>query len=152
LDAGDRMPSPLLPVSRTPPPGQREALRILVAEDDVDSQMLMVAYMKRGGYDAVIVGNGKEAVAAWESGDFSLILMDGQMPEMDGLQAVAFIRERERGLKRPVPIIALTAHAHESDRDRFLAAGMTHYLTKPIAYSDLVAAIERCRNDAPVAV
>ena len=101
--------------------------------------------MKRGGYDAVVVENGKEAVEAWEGGGFSLILMDGQMPEMDGLEAASCIRKREIGRKDSIPIIGLTAYAHESDRERFLRAGMTDYLTKPVAYSDLVDAIERCR-------
>jgi signal transduction histidine kinase/CheY-like chemotaxis protein len=151
LDGRDRMRSPAPVPSKTPLQGQSETLRILVAEDNVDSQMLMTVYMKRAVYDAVIVANGKEAVAAWESGDFSLILMDGQMPEMDGLQATACIRERERGRERAIPIIALTAYAEESDRERFLSAGMTDYLTKPVAYSDLVAAIERSRTDALVA-
>jgi signal transduction histidine kinase/DNA-binding response OmpR family regulator len=147
LDGGDRMLSPSLDLSKAPPLQPKEVLRILVAEDNVESQFLMEAYLKRGGYEAVVVGNGKEAVAAWESGDFSFILMDGQMPEMDGLEAAARIRQREEG-RHPIPIIAITAFAHEDDRERFLSAGMTDYLRKPVAYLDLVAIIERYRAAA----
>ncbi len=154
LDAEDRMLRPSLDLlksdllktdlSKTLP--LKEALRILVAEDNVDSRFLMEVYLKRGGYEAVVVENGKEAVAAWESGDYSLILMDGEMPEMDGLEATACIRQREQRPLHPIPIIAVTAHAHDSDRERFLGAGMTDYLSKPVAYSDLVATIERYRT------
>jgi CheY-like chemotaxis protein len=144
LDEGDTVRRPA-PVLSTPPREDKKALRILVAEDNVVSRKLMTVYMKRGGYDAVVVENGKEAVAAWEGGDFSLILMDGQMPEMDGLEAVACIRQREIGRNSSIPIIGLTAYAQESDRERFLRGGMTGYLTKPVAYLDLVEAIERCR-------
>jgi signal transduction histidine kinase/DNA-binding response OmpR family regulator len=145
---GARNASPEL--VKASPPVRSEAFRILVAEDNVDSRKLMAVYMNKGGYDASFAENGEEAVAAWESGDFSLILMDGQMPEMDGLEAAAYIREHERGRDLPIPIIALTAHAHESDRERFLRAGMTDYLTKPVAYRDLVNAIERYRTPATV--
>jgi signal transduction histidine kinase/CheY-like chemotaxis protein len=145
LEEGNKMPSPAPGLSNTPPGGQRQTLRILVAEDNVVSRKLMSVYMKRGGYDALVVENGKEAVAAWEGGGFSLIVMDGQMPGMDGLEAAACIRQREVGGKGSIPIIGLTAYAHENDRERFLRAGMTDYLTKPVAYSDLVDAIERCR-------
>ena len=145
LEERDRMRNPSPGLSNTPNRGPGKTLRILVAEDNVVSRKLMSVYMKRGGYDAVVVENGKEAVAAWEGGEFSLIVMDGQMPEMDGLEAAACIRQREIGRKVSIPIIGLTAYAQESDRERFLRAGMTDYLTKPVAYSDLVDAIERCR-------
>jgi CheY-like chemotaxis protein len=152
LEDGDRMRSPSVVLLKTPPPLHREALRILIAEDNEDNQFLMEVYMKRGGYEAVIVENGKQAVAAWEGGDFSLILMDGQMPEMDGLEATACIRKRELGRRNhPIPIIAVTAHADDSSREKFLSAGMTDYITKPIAYTDLVAAIERSRPVASAA-
>jgi CheY-like chemotaxis protein len=150
LDGAVRMPAPPPALLRTPPPKRMVKPRILVADDNSDSQFLIEVCMDRGGYDAVIVNNGKEAVAAWESGDFSLILMDGQMPEMDGLQAAASIRERERGRTPPIPIIATTAYAEDSDRERFLGVGMTEFVTKPIDYSDLMDAIERCLKAEPV--
>jgi signal transduction histidine kinase/CheY-like chemotaxis protein len=150
LDGGDRMRNPSPDLSKAPRAGRRDAFRILVAEDNVDSRKLMAVYMNKGGYDAVFAENGEEAVAAWERGDFSLILMDGQMPKMDGLEAVAYIREREHGQDLSIPIIALTAHAHASDRERFMRAGMTDFLTKPVAYCDLVTVIERYRDPAPV--
>jgi CheY-like chemotaxis protein len=122
----------------------------LVAEDNPDTRELVAAYMNKGGYEAVFAENGEAAVEEWERGDFSLILMDGQMPEMDGLEATAYIREQERGRDLPIPIIALTAHAQPSDRERFLRAGMTDFLTKPVTYRDLVTAIERYRNSTTV--
>jgi signal transduction histidine kinase/CheY-like chemotaxis protein len=148
LDGHHRMATPPLTLLETPHPLYGDTLRILVAEDNEDNQFLIEMYMKRGGYDALIVGSGKEAIAAWESGDFSLILMDGQMPGMDGLEATTHIRARELGRSHSIPIIALTAYAEDSDRQRFLSAGVTDYLTKPIAYMDLVTAIERCRAAA----
>ncbi len=145
LDGEDRTRSVSPALAEIGPPLEKARLRILVAEDNEDSQFLMKIYMQRAGYDAVVVANGKDAVAAWESGDFSVILMDGNMPEMDGLQATAAIRERERGRERSIPIIAVTAYSDVNDRQRFLSAGMTDYLTKPVSYADLVNAIERHR-------
>ncbi len=151
LDDEDRTRSPSPALAKIGAPPEKERLRILVAEDNEDSQFLMKMYMKRGGYDAVVVENGKEAIAAWESSEFSLILMDGHMPEMDGLQATAAIRERERGWRHSIPIIAITAFSDDGDRERFLNAGMTEYLTKPVSYADLVNAIERHRYPATAA-
>jgi CheY-like chemotaxis protein len=95
-----------------------------------------------------IVGNGKEAVAAAESGAFDLIVMDVQMPEMDGLEAASIIRRRQKETDRKVPIMALTAHAAPEDRERCRAAGMDGYLSKPLRIADLEGGIERLFESA----
>ena len=89
----------------------------------------------------VVAGNGKEALAAWEQQAFDLILMDVQMPEMDGFEATACIREREKGTGRHIPIIAMTAHAIKGDREHCLEAGMDGYVSKPIEAEQLLREI-----------
>jgi signal transduction histidine kinase/CheY-like chemotaxis protein len=127
------------------------ALNILVAEDNLVNQKLVTRMLERAGHKVVLAANGVEALAAFESRLFDLILMDGQMPEMDGLRATEGIRARELGGRGGhVPIIALTAYALKGDRDRFLAAGMDDYLTKPIQQRELFAAIERAVATYPV--
>jgi len=91
----------------------------------------------------VLVDSGKKALAAWQEQPFDLILMDVQMPDMDGFEATAAIREQEKSGTKHVPIIAMTAHALVGDRDRCLAAGMDDYISKPVNVYDLFAAIER---------
>jgi len=103
--------------------------RILVVEDNLINRTLAEALLRRQGAEVVCVTNGREALRALESDTFDLILMDVQMPEMDGLDATR--RLRENGCR--VPIVGLTAHAQESDRERCLAAGMDDYLTKPVS-------------------
>jgi len=90
----------------------------------------------------VVVGNGREAVNAVEDERFDLVLMDVQMPELDGIQATAAIREKERVSGLHIPIVAVTAHAMKGDEERCLAAGMDGYLSKPIRAESLTKAIE----------
>ena len=118
--------------------------RVLVAEDNTVNQTLAARLLEKLGYRAVVVGNGLEAVAAAEQSPFDLVLMDVQMPDMDGLAATARIREGEtrRGGAR-VPIVALTAHAMRGDRERCLAAGMDDYLSKPVKQTDLARVLDR---------
>ena len=121
---------------------QKLPLRILVAEDNALNQRLLLRLLARMGYRADVAGNGLEAVEALERQPYDLVFMDMQMPEMDGLESTAEIRQRldQDGQPR---IIALTANATPEDRDRCLDAGMNDYLSKPIQIPDLVKVIER---------
>ena len=117
-------------------------LRVLVAEDSVANQRLAVGMLERDGHSATIAGTGAEAVERSAKEHFDAIVMDLQMPEMDGVQATRAIRRRELAADTPaIPIVALTARATEADRDRCLAAGFDGYLSKPFRSRDLFAAI-----------
>jgi CheY-like chemotaxis protein/nitrogen-specific signal transduction histidine kinase len=122
-------------------PGQGGPLHVLVAEDNVINQRYAQEVLEKQGYSAVIVGNGREAMLALERETFDLVLMDVQMPEMDGFEATSSIRARERFTGKRIPIIAMTAHAMSGDRDKCLAAGMDAYVPKPIQSSQLFDAI-----------
>jgi two-component system, sensor histidine kinase and response regulator len=112
------------------PPSTR--LRVLLVEDNVVNQMVAQALLERRGFDVVLAGNGREGVEAFRRHRFDLVLMDIQMPEMDGFEALAVIRALEQPTGRRTPVVALTAHALKEDRERCLAAGMDDYLSKPI--------------------
>jgi CheY-like chemotaxis protein len=118
------------------------SLRILVAEDNPVNRTLVTAILAKRGHVTVTVGNGLEAVAAARTDVFDVILMDVQMPEMDGLEATAAIRKIEEGTGAHVPIVALTAHAMKGDREICMAAGMDEYLTKPINATELFALLD----------
>jgi two-component system, sensor histidine kinase and response regulator len=117
-------------------------LHILLAEDNVVNQKVAIGLLERRGHSVTVAGNGVEALAAWERGGFDLILMDIQMPEMGGLEATQAIREREAASGRHTTIVAMTAHAMQGDRERYLGAGLDGYLSKPIDYQTLIATIE----------
>jgi PAS domain S-box-containing protein len=117
-------------------------LRILLAEDSLVNQKLAVALLTAHGHNVTIVGNGREAVGAVAHEKFDVVLMDVQMPEMDGLEATAAIRGRERLHGGHVPIIAMTAHALKGDREICLEAGMDDYVPKPIRSEQLFDTIE----------
>ena len=122
---------------------RRRNLRILVAEDNLVNQKLATRLLEKAGHIVVVAANGRHALEALESESFDLVLMDVQMPEMDGLDAAAAIREREQRTREHQPIVAMTAHAMKGDRERCLAAGMDGYVTKPIRPEDLWQAIEQ---------
>jgi CheY-like chemotaxis protein len=122
-------------------------LRILLAEDNAVNQRLTVSMLQKKGHEVVVAGDGKAALAALEERSFDLVLMDVQMPKMDGLEATAAIREREKGSKAHIPIIAMTAHAMKGDRERCLAAGMDDYVSKPLKSAELFEAIARSLSD-----
>ena len=114
------------------------------------NQRLAARLLEKHGHTAVVASDGREAVAALETGRFDLVLMDVQMPEMDGYEATAAIRAREQETARHTPIIAMTAHAMKGDRERCLDAGMDGYITKPLQLSELLAAIEEFAPVPPV--
>jgi two-component system sensor histidine kinase/response regulator len=122
---------------------QGHNLRILLVEDNAVNQMLAVRLLEKRGNTVTVAGNGKEALVALEKDGFDLALMDVQMPVMDGFQATAAIREKEKMSGNHLPIIAMTAHAMAGDRERCLEAGMDNYLTKPIRLQELIELL-RC--------
>jgi signal transduction histidine kinase/DNA-binding response OmpR family regulator len=123
-------------------PQEIRPLQILLAEDNKVNQALAMRLLKKWGHAVTLAENGMQAVEAFSDGSFDLILMDVQMPEMDGLEAATAIRMKERATGEHVPIIALTAHALNGDRERCLAAGMDGYVTKPLSRKELQIAIE----------
>ena len=116
--------------------------KILLVEDNAVNQVLALRILEKHGFQATLAADGLAAVEAVAREQFDLVLMDVQMPHMDGLEATAAIRRRERGTGRRLPIVALTAHALTDDQGRCLAAGMDGYLSKPICTPDLLATIE----------
>ncbi|HEY5314160.1 MAG TPA: response regulator, partial [Pirellulales bacterium] len=119
-----------------------QPLRILLAEDRLVNQRMAVGLLEKRGHQITIAGNGREAVVAAQANRFDLILMDVQMPELDGFAATAEIRTLESAINRHTPIVAMTAHAMKGDRERCLEAGMDHYISKPIRSQELFAMIE----------
>ena len=122
--------------------GRRLRGRVLLVEDNPVNQKIVVRMLLRSGLRCEIAGSGVEALAVLESDSFDLILMDCQMPEMDGFETTAHIRERERATGGHVRIVAMTANAMEGDRERCLAAGMDDYVSKPIDFDAFSAKLE----------
>jgi PAS domain S-box-containing protein len=127
---------------RPAPASPHGTLHILLAEDNEVNQMYAVELLQRRGHTVVVANNGQEALADWEMGTFDIVLMDVQMPLMDGFAATAAIRQRENATGRHTPIIALTAHVMKGDRERCVAAGMDAYASKPLRPQELFAAID----------
>lgn len=121
-------------------------LRILIAEDNALIRLLIAKLLNKRGHIADMVVNGREAVAAVIEASYDLVLMDMQMPEMDGMAATATIRNLS-GSERLIPIIALTGNALGGQREICLAAGMNDYLSKPFDVTEFYAAIDRCVRD-----
>ncbi|MGE0759841.1 MAG: response regulator [Pirellulaceae bacterium] len=136
------------PAEESPrPQPHHTALRVLLAEDSLVNQKLAIGLLERQGHRVVIAGNGKEAVSLATRQPFDLVLMDVQMPEIDGMEATSLIRAHERKNGGHLPIIAMTAHAMKGDREACLAAGMDGYVSKPIRAARLFEAIDEVLNN-----
>lgn len=144
IEGDSRESPPIVPL-------EPRALQILLAEDSLYNQKLAVSLLERRGHTVTVAGNGAEAVALARARTFDLILMDVQMPEVDGLTATRLIREEELTLGRHVPIVAMTAQAMKGDRERCLAAGMDDYLSKPVRAAQLYEMIAGAVARFPVA-
>src|SRR5216683_4329703 len=129
------------PAETSVPPAGGRALRILLAEDNEYNQKVAVGMLTLDGHAVTIAGNGREAVEIYRKHPFDLVLMDVQMPEMDGVLATELIRQWQRSSGVRVPIIAMTAHAMAGDRERYLACGMDDYIAKPISRDELAITI-----------
>ncbi|PYR49594.1 MAG: hypothetical protein DMF89_12110 [Acidobacteria bacterium] len=128
-----------------------EHLRILLAEDNAVNRLLAIRLLERAGHHVQVATNGREAVSLWESQGFDVILMDVQMPELDGFEATAMIRRAEQSAGSPrMPIIAMTAHALTGDRERCLEAGMDGYVSKPIEPAVLFDELGRVAHANPI--
>jgi len=126
-------------------------LRVLAAEDNAVNQLVLKTLLHQMGVDPTVVDNGRLAVEAWETGDWDVILMDIQMPVMDGLTATAHIRARELATGRtPTPIVALTANAMSHHVDQYVSAGMNGHVAKPIQAADLYTALTTAAVPAQV--
>ena len=129
-----------------------EGLHVLVVEDSAVNRRIAVGMLEKRGHAVVTAANGKEALAVLEAGGqrpFDLILMDVQMPEMDGIEATACIREKEKDTGRHLPIIALTAHAMREDREACIKAGMDGYVSKPLKANELIGAMDELIRPRP---
>ncbi len=129
----------------------RRKLRILLAEDNVVNQQLTVRLLEKRGHIVTVASNGAEAVALVKKSPFDVVLMDVQMPEMNGFDATALIRKEEESTGMHLSIIAMTAHAMEGDRERCLTAGMDGYIAKPIKVEDFVETLENLGRSPQVA-
>ena len=142
------------PARLTPAPGNlamrpgQARKRVLLVEDNPVNQRVASGLLTRRGHQVTIANNGAEALARLDSGLFDVVLMDLQMPVMDGIEATSAIRDRERGSDRRIRIVAMTAHAMESDRQRCLDAGMDDYISKPVNPGALFAVVEQAGRPA----
>jgi CheY-like chemotaxis protein len=138
--------------AEVPGSSRQRPLRILLAEDNVVNQKVAVHLLEKRGHRVVVAGSGREALAILERDPFDLVLMDVQMPELDGFETTAQIRAREKPRGTHLPIVAMTAYAMKGDRERCLAAGMDGYVSKPIHPPELFRMLEEMspRISAPL--
>jgi CheY-like chemotaxis protein len=141
------MPSTKLPELTETLRAKNHSLNILLAEDNIVNQRLAVHLLEKAGHNVTVAGNGNQAVDAVDSGRFDLVLMDVQMPELNGLDATRAIRTKEARTGGHIPIIAMTAHAMKGDRDTCISSGMDGYLCKPIRAVELFEVIENNTAD-----
>ena len=136
-------PTPAIMTRHSVAEDKGRRIRILLAEDNIINQKVALRHLEKIGYRADAVANGKEVLSALERIPYDLILMDVQMPEMDGFEATAAIGRKERATGGHIPIIAMTAHAMKGDWERCLEAGMDDYVPKPIQPQNLIDVIGR---------
>ena len=122
---------------------EKKQLRILLAEDNAINQKIASHVLEKQGHQVTVAANGRQALATLDQAHFDVVLMDVQMPEMDGFETTAAIRARERGTGVHLPIIAMTAHAMQGDRERCIAAGMDGYISKPLEVQELIELLEK---------
>jgi CheY-like chemotaxis protein len=149
LQRGSQQDQRVLRVRNTPR-GVSGPSRVLVAEDNMVNQTLARRLLEKRGYTVTVVGDGRAALAALEKESFDIVLMDVQMPVMDGFEATTSIRQQEQLSGGHIPIVAMTAHAFKGDQERCLAIGMDAYISKPIRQQELYATIESILTPAPV--
>ena len=137
------LPGPKPLVTRHTLQEQWQPLSFLVAEDNTVNQRLIARLLEKRGHNVVLAQNGREALQTLKQQQFDIILMDVQMPEMDGFEATKLIREEEKASGSHIPIIALTAHAMQGDEERCFACGMDGYVTKPIKLGELFSVMEK---------
>ena len=145
---GTHMPTEM--VSEPQPhkiPRRSDEMRILLAEDNLVNQKLAIGILTKLGHQVTVANTGVEALQQIEDATFDLVLMDVQMPEMDGLEATRELRRRESLSEARLPVVALTAHAMKGDRERCVEAGMDDYLTKPIRMQDMAAKLSEIFYD-----
>jgi CheY-like chemotaxis protein len=148
---GEQKPISPVAVSVVPPTAEIPSLSILLAEDNVFNQRVALGLLGRMGHQVTVANNGLEAVELYSKNHFDLVLMDIQMPEMDGFSATKLLLHQQHESGIMVPIIAMTAHAMQGDRERCLAGGMHGYVAKPIGRKDLAEVIARyCAPLSPV--
>jgi len=128
------------------PPERMRGMTVLLAEDNAVNRKLATTLLEKRGHTVVVAENGQEALDALERENIDLVLMDVQMPVMDGLKAMRAIRSKEQNTGAHLPIIALTAHAMKGDKERCIGAGADEYVTKPLRLAELLAAIYRLRT------
>jgi len=119
------------------------AIRILLAEDQPINRKIVIGLLKRYDWQILIAENGEEAVEKYSSEHFDLILMDVQMPKLDGFDATRQIRKIEENSGSRIPIIAMTAHAMKGDKEKCLESGMDYYITKPVDSKELIELIQK---------
>jgi two-component system, sensor histidine kinase and response regulator len=124
-------------------PASTRRLHILLTEDNLVNQKIVVRMLEKRGHEVVVAGNGRDALAALATESFDLILMDIQMPLMDGFEATRLIRTQEIETAQHIPIVAMTAHAMKGDREKCLAAGMDDYISKPVNTDELYALLDK---------
>jgi CheY-like chemotaxis protein len=131
------------PVTDRPVQKEKKQLRILLAEDNAVNQKIACQVLEKQGHHVTVAADGRQALSALDQAPFDVVLMDVQMPEMDGFETTGAIRARERGTGMHLPIIAMTAHAMQGDRERCIAAGMDNYISKPLEIKELIELLER---------